>query len=247
MDLGRLPAGRQQPGRRYPRQELAKGQPGGVWFLAGSFGGRVTRTCTVPAGTPLVFPLVNLIGASGDCDAFMATAKGSAVLDGDTVVSGKCRGQADPLSVSGHKTGDIDRWATRRICMRPVGTTSPTHARRASALNRRCCRHLHHSCRLPPDHLLTRRALSWGYYLSRHRVGQARLADAFSDVALSASYPGGRARCAAGSRGHPARRRGARPLFLRKKTGGYQLDLRSRRLGRAPSRAGIPGRVLQRT
>lgn len=66
-------------------KNCAKGQPGGVWFLAGSFGGRVTRTCTVPAGTPLVFPLVNLIGASGDCDAFMATAKGSAVLDGDTV------------------------------------------------------------------------------------------------------------------------------------------------------------------
>lgn len=36
------------------------GQSGPVWFLAGTFGGAVTRSCTVPAGKALFFPLVNL-------------------------------------------------------------------------------------------------------------------------------------------------------------------------------------------
>lgn len=35
------------------------GQRGDVWFLAGSTGGRITRKCTVPAGTSLFVPVVN--------------------------------------------------------------------------------------------------------------------------------------------------------------------------------------------
>ncbi|MFG3344274.1 hypothetical protein ACGF1Z_04315 [Streptomyces sp. NPDC048018] len=34
-------------------------QPRDVWFLAGNFGGRVVRHCTVPAGTPVFFPVIN--------------------------------------------------------------------------------------------------------------------------------------------------------------------------------------------
>ncbi|CAM5727489.1 hypothetical protein STENM223S_03952 [Streptomyces tendae] len=34
---------------------------------------------------PLAFPLVNTIGSSADCAAFMKTAEGSAVLDGEKV------------------------------------------------------------------------------------------------------------------------------------------------------------------
>ena len=30
-----------------------------VWFLAGTFGGSATRTCTIPAGKPIFFPLIN--------------------------------------------------------------------------------------------------------------------------------------------------------------------------------------------
>lgn len=30
-----------------------------VWFLAGNFGGDVTRSCTIPAGKPIFFPLIN--------------------------------------------------------------------------------------------------------------------------------------------------------------------------------------------
>ena len=32
-----------------------------VWFLAGTFGGDVTRTCTIPAGKPIFFPLINSV------------------------------------------------------------------------------------------------------------------------------------------------------------------------------------------
>lgn len=37
----------------------AQGQYDDVWFLAGTFGGAVKRTCTIPAGKPIFFPLIN--------------------------------------------------------------------------------------------------------------------------------------------------------------------------------------------
>lgn len=39
----------------------AIGQVDDVWFLAGTFGGTVVRSCVVPAGKPLFFPLINTI------------------------------------------------------------------------------------------------------------------------------------------------------------------------------------------
>ncbi|WP_431992329.1 signal protein [Streptomyces albogriseolus] len=62
-----------------------RNQPEDVWFLAGTFGTRAERACTVPGGVPLAFPLVNMIGTPADCAAFMSTAEGSAVLDGEEV------------------------------------------------------------------------------------------------------------------------------------------------------------------
>lgn len=62
--------------------DCTRNQPSDVWFLAGTFGGHVRRTCTVPPGTPLAFPLVNRLGGPDQCRAFMATAEGSAKLDG---------------------------------------------------------------------------------------------------------------------------------------------------------------------
>ncbi|RKN45103.1 hypothetical protein D7294_08140 [Streptomyces hoynatensis] len=56
-----------------------------MWFLAGTFGGRAERTCTVPPGTPIAFPLVNSMGEPEDCAEFMRTARGSAALDGTAV------------------------------------------------------------------------------------------------------------------------------------------------------------------
>jgi hypothetical protein len=40
-------------------EDCAVGQSGHVWFLAGTPGGSATRTCTVPPGTSLFFPIVN--------------------------------------------------------------------------------------------------------------------------------------------------------------------------------------------
>ena len=40
-------------------ERCALNQTGTVWFLVGTFGGSVTRQCTIPAGTSLFFPLLN--------------------------------------------------------------------------------------------------------------------------------------------------------------------------------------------
>ncbi|MFC7898573.1 signal protein [Streptomyces griseoincarnatus] len=62
-----------------------RNQPEDVWFLAGTFGTQAKRTCAVPEGVPLAFPLVNMFGTPADCADFMSTAEGSAVLDGEKV------------------------------------------------------------------------------------------------------------------------------------------------------------------
>jgi hypothetical protein len=48
----------------------AEGQTGHVWFLAGTFGGSATRTCTIPPGKAIFFPIINIVFGSGvfDCD-----------------------------------------------------------------------------------------------------------------------------------------------------------------------------------
>lgn len=49
----------------------AEGQAGHVWFLAGTFGGpAVIRTCTVPTGRALFFPLLNAANGAAlfDCE-----------------------------------------------------------------------------------------------------------------------------------------------------------------------------------
>jgi hypothetical protein len=79
-----------------------------VWFLAGTFGTQVKRTCSVPRGTPLAFPLVNRIGEPADCADFMRTAEGSAVLDGEKVDSDAHQG---------------DRIAVRSVAGNPVTGT----------------------------------------------------------------------------------------------------------------------------
>ena len=55
-------------------QLAALGQSGPVWFLAGSHGGVIERTCTVPAGKALFFPLVNIVDVEviGDPHAWTA-------------------------------------------------------------------------------------------------------------------------------------------------------------------------------
>ncbi|MER6825093.1 signal protein [Streptosporangium sp. NPDC000563] len=62
-----------------------RNQPEDVWFLAGTFGGTSQRTCRVPAGRPMVFPLVNRLCSEAKCKKFLAIAEGGATLDGEPV------------------------------------------------------------------------------------------------------------------------------------------------------------------
>jgi len=53
----------------------AVGQSGPVWFLAGTNGGPVERTCTVPRGKALFFPLVNICDLEFVGDPYAWSAK----------------------------------------------------------------------------------------------------------------------------------------------------------------------------
>ncbi|MGW1671010.1 signal protein [Streptomyces sp. NPDC002324] len=94
--------------------DCERNQPQDVWFLAGTFGTQAERTCSVPEGVPVAFPLVNLMGEPADCAIFMSTAKGSAVLDGKKVDSETSRGES--ISVQGVAdnpvTGTDERFTT---------------------------------------------------------------------------------------------------------------------------------------
>jgi len=49
-------------------QYCAEGQTGPVWYLAGTFGGPVERSCTIPAGVSILFPVFNVAFGDGDGD-----------------------------------------------------------------------------------------------------------------------------------------------------------------------------------
>jgi len=81
-----IPAAR-NPVSDHTGQFCDQGQSGPVWFLAGTFGFSTERSCTVPAGKALFFPLVNRISGAGvgsceptkpgvacDVDAFIRSA-----------------------------------------------------------------------------------------------------------------------------------------------------------------------------
>jgi hypothetical protein len=70
-------------------KHCAVGQSGEVWFLAGGFGSaRINRTCTIPAGKYIFFPVVNMAywpreeNSGYTCER----AKTSASLNNDTAV-----------------------------------------------------------------------------------------------------------------------------------------------------------------
>jgi hypothetical protein len=42
-------------------QDCALNQPEDVWFLAGTYGGSASRSCSIPAGRPVYFPVINSI------------------------------------------------------------------------------------------------------------------------------------------------------------------------------------------
>lgn len=67
----------------------ATNQSGATWFLAGGFGSsKIRRTCTVPAGKTLFFPLVNMVytPARGVPPITCADTKAAAALNNDTAI-----------------------------------------------------------------------------------------------------------------------------------------------------------------
>ncbi|TQE39197.1 hypothetical protein Sipo7851_04510 [Streptomyces ipomoeae] len=88
--------------------DCTRNQAGDVWFLAGTFGTQVERSCVVPVGLPLAFPLVNFVGDPADCAAFLASADGTATLDGVNLPSDRYDGQVISVqAVDGNPvTGD---------------------------------------------------------------------------------------------------------------------------------------------
>jgi hypothetical protein len=68
--------------------KCAVGQQGNVWFLAGGYGSsRIHRTCPVPAGKTLFFPVINMVywPSRGEI-ATCPQAKAAAALNNDTAV-----------------------------------------------------------------------------------------------------------------------------------------------------------------
>jgi hypothetical protein len=96
----------------------------GVFFLAGTTGGDATRTCTVPADTPLFFPVVNVV-----CSEAPTVPTDDGGFTGDPQPYAKC---AKQLVRSYIKAGD-DPYATldredltiRRVGSKPFAWTFP--------------------------------------------------------------------------------------------------------------------------
>jgi hypothetical protein len=87
----------------------AENQAPDVWFLAGNFGGQSRRKCSVPAGLPVAFPVVNFTGTADDCKTAMADASGTAVLDGKPL--DVARHSAVPIRIKGVEGNPVTREA----------------------------------------------------------------------------------------------------------------------------------------
>ena len=82
-------------------EDAALCQPADVWFLASSYGKTVTRTCDVPAGPPLFFPvLTTWQHANGEALERFVDPELSCALDGEpqAVDEVVC---AEPFEVAG--------------------------------------------------------------------------------------------------------------------------------------------------
>ncbi|MFD6877886.1 MULTISPECIES: signal protein [unclassified Streptomyces] len=112
----------------------AQKQPTDAWFLAGTFGGRAERRCSIPAERPVVFPLLNFTGTKAECSARLAEAKGTVRL-GTTEVAVE-RIEPTPIRITGVEgnpvTGQAESLATHgcglwvRLGPVPAGTASLT-------------------------------------------------------------------------------------------------------------------------
>jgi hypothetical protein len=62
-----------------------------VWFLAGGFGGTIERSCTIPAGKPIFFPLVNNIAFKPNGKETLLDLRELASLFIDSVAEIECK------------------------------------------------------------------------------------------------------------------------------------------------------------
>ncbi len=94
------------PGGRNPVDDAtgaacAQSQPADVWFLAGTHGGSATRTCSLPIGRPIYFPVINQI-----C-TLTSGQSAAAAISGCTAKADKARATLDgaPLPVNEATSG----------------------------------------------------------------------------------------------------------------------------------------------
>lgn len=71
-------------------EHAAEGQSGKVWFLAGNFGGESVRTCQVPAGKAIFFPIISYGGWSPTDGATEEEVRASANSAMDLVSELEC-------------------------------------------------------------------------------------------------------------------------------------------------------------
>ena len=89
--------------------DCAQGQGGKVWFLAGTFGDTVVRSCTVPNGKAIFFPILNAAfgAAVGDCEP---TGVGPCVVS--TLRAGAAAAVDNPdaleVTIDGVPLGNLD-------------------------------------------------------------------------------------------------------------------------------------------
>ena len=83
----------------------ANNQSGPVWFLAGTFGGAVTRECTIPSDKAILFPIMNVECDSATDPSFDTEAelRSCAKADQDTVITKE-------IMINGVNIGNLDSY-----------------------------------------------------------------------------------------------------------------------------------------
>jgi hypothetical protein len=112
-----------------------QGQSGHVWFLAGNFGGTFTRTCNVPLGKAIFFPIYNIFNDYPCPDPAFKPAPGQSLADFLTNGSGLIPGardiidQANPrtdfrVTVDGHQLSGFGDYRATSSMVTFTGDTS---------------------------------------------------------------------------------------------------------------------------
>ncbi|MFJ7588725.1 signal protein [Streptomyces sp. NPDC097617] len=87
----------------------AEKQPADAWYLAGTFGGKAERRCSIPKGRPVVFPVLNFTGTKAECAARLAEAKGTVRWGGAEVMLERM--EPVPIRIEGVEGNPVTREA----------------------------------------------------------------------------------------------------------------------------------------